>query len=100
MYNYFTDVLIGASMKISKDIIAREIQGDTVLLNLVTGDYFSLNSVGTDIYNCLAEGLTVEQVRSCLLDKYDVDINQLDNDIALLLSELRTQGIVEENTAE
>ena len=60
-------------MKINKDIIARDIHGDTVLLNIKTGDYFSLNAVGTDIFYCLQEGKNESETITCLLDKYDVD---------------------------
>lgn len=64
-------------MKVSKDIISRVIQGDTVLLNIITGDYFSLNSVGTDIYTCIADEMEVNSIVACLVDKYETTTEQL-----------------------
>lgn len=83
-------------MKINKDIIAREIQGDTVLLNLITGDYYSLNAVGTDIYNCITEGKDKDSMLEFLLAKYDVSAVQLKTDISALVSDLRECKIIEE----
>ena len=57
-------------MKINDKIIAREIQGEMVLLNMENGDYFSLNSLGTEIYECILNGMQNEEIISFLLNKY------------------------------
>ena len=38
-------------MIINSEIIAKELQGETVLLNKESGDYFTLNNMGTEVYN-------------------------------------------------
>ena len=83
-------------MKINKNIIARDIQGDTVLLNMITGDYFSLNSVGTDIYNCIVEEMDQSSILSFLMEKYDINSEFLTKDTVSLLSELRENNILED----
>ena len=82
-------------MKVNKDIIARDIQGDTVLLNMKTGDYFSLNAVGTDIYNCISEGIDNASIIDCLVEKYEVTGEQLKSDVSSLITELKENGIIE-----
>ena len=84
-------------MIINDKIIAREIQGDTVLLNKESGDYFSLNTVGTDIYNCICKGMETEDIVSFLLDKYDVGYDTLKNDVMSLVSELKEKNIIINN---
>jgi len=84
-------------MIINDKIIAREIQGDTVLLNKESGDYFSLNTVGTDIYNCICKGMETEDIVSFLLDKYDVGYDTLKNDVISLVSELKEKNIIINN---
>jgi hypothetical protein len=49
-------------MKVNENIIAKEIQGETVLLNKENGDYFSLNKVGTDIFNYIAKILDIWEI--------------------------------------
>jgi len=85
---------VGGCMKINKDIISRVIQGDTVLLNKITGDYFSLNAVGTDIYNCLINEMEVNSIVDCLVDKYDVNAEQLKSDVIALIENLKENEIV------
>ncbi len=83
-------------MKINKNIIARDIQGDTVLLNMITGDYFSLNPVGTDIYDCIVKEMDQSLILTFLLEKYNVDSEILTKDTVSLLSELRENNILED----
>ena len=84
-------------MIVNGKIIAREIQGETVLLNKESGDYFSLNAVGTDIYNCICKGMETETIVSFLLDRYDVEHNTLKNDVISLVSELKEKKIILNN---
>ena len=84
-------------MIVNDKIIAREIQGETVLLNKESGDYFSLNAVGTDIYNCICRGMETETIVSFLLDRYDVEHNTLKNDVISLVSELKEKKIILNN---
>jgi len=84
-------------MIVNDKIIAREIQGETVLLNKESGDYFSLNTVGTDIYNCICKGMEIETIVSFLLDRYDVEYNTLKNDVISLVSELKEKKIILKN---
>ncbi|MHB1347477.1 MAG: PqqD family protein [Candidatus Humimicrobiaceae bacterium] len=81
-------------MKINEKIIAREIQGETVILNKENGDYFSLNLVGTDIYNNIIKGLETEDIISELLKKYKVDSDTLRIDIASLIFKLKEKRII------
>ena len=84
-------------MIINDKIIAKEIQGEAVLLNKESGDYFSLNAVGTDIYNCICRGMETETIVSFLLDRYDVEHNTLKNDVISLVSELKEKKIILNN---
>jgi hypothetical protein len=81
-------------MKINEKIIAREIQGEAVLLNKENGDYFSLNIVGTDIYNCICKGLETEDIVTTLLQKYNVEHDTLKDDVISLISKLKEKKII------
>ena len=81
-------------MKINDKIISREIQGEMVLLNMENGDYFSLNSLGTEIYKYISNGMQNEEIISFLLNKYDVEPDVLKNDIESLVSKMLEKNIL------
>ncbi|MDD3777684.1 MAG: PqqD family protein [Actinomycetota bacterium] len=81
-------------MKINENIISREIQGETVLLNKQNGDYFSLNNVGTDIFNCIGQNMEAEAIVNSLFEKYDIEYEQLKSDVLSLISELKEKNIL------
>jgi len=81
-------------MIINKKIITRELQGETVLLNQENGDYFSLNGIGTQVYNCICEGMEIEEIINFLLNKYDTEYNTLKNDIVSLITKMQKKNIL------
>ena len=81
-------------MIVNDKIIAREIHGETVLLNKENGDYFSLNTIGTEIFNCICRGMEIEAIVSFLLDTYGVEQDTLKQDVISLVSELKEKKII------
>ena len=81
-------------MNINKKIIAKEIQGETVLLNKENGDYFSLNKMGTEIYNCICSGKEIDEITGYLFEKYDEEYNTIKKDIEDLISGLKKKNII------
>lgn len=81
-------------MIVNEKIITREIQGEMVLLNMENGDYFSLNSLGTEIYECILNGMQNEEIISFLINKYNVEFNVLKNDVESLISQMFEKNIL------
>jgi len=74
--------------------MARQIGEDVVILNLATGIYFGLDMVGARMWALLSEGKTVAEACDAVLEEYDVERERLEGDMADLLSELVSQGLV------
>ena len=89
-----TTVIGSGVMKISDSIIAKEIQGETVLLNKENGDYFSLNKMGTEIYNYISGGKEIEKIADCLFKKYDTEYGIIKKDIEDLIITLKKKSIL------
>lgn len=81
-------------MRINKNIIAKDLQGETVLLNMKNGDYFTLNNMGTKVYDHICQGMTIKQITESLFEEYEVGYDQLRNDVLTLVDELRKKDIV------
>jgi hypothetical protein len=75
-------------------ILAREVGGETVLLNLDSGMYFGLDSVGTDVWRLLGTGVSLAQAATHLIEQYDVERAVLEADLLRLVNELAAGGLV------
>jgi len=79
---------------INPSVIYRELSGEVVLLNLQSGVYYGLDSVGSRVWQLLMESRGIEEVCAILLDEYDVDPDTLRADVERLVGELSDKGLV------
>jgi len=83
-------------MIINSEIIAKELQGETVLLNKESGDYFTLNNMGTEVYNCICDGMETGEIIDLLFGKYDIEYDKLKADIISLIDKMKEKNILAE----
>ena len=79
---------------ISKDVLAQELAGETVLLDLCSENYFGLDAVGTRVWQLLNEGRTGSDLIDTLQDEYEVEREVLEKDIFELLERLSDAGLI------
>ena len=48
--------------KLSPDVVFRDLDGEAVILDLVSGTYFGLNEVGTRVWRLVDEGRDPSQI--------------------------------------
>lgn len=82
------------TIKISDDVVFRDLAGEAVILNLATGTYFGLDEVGTRIWHVLAEHGSKDKVIEVLLGEYEVEEGQLRSDVDHLIQQLSDKGLV------
>lgn len=88
-------VSLAQSAAIAPDVIFRLLDGEAVLLNLNTGNYFGLDAVGTRAWELILEHHSLERVHSLLLDEYDVDADRLAQDLLTLVQEFCAKGLIQ-----
>jgi hypothetical protein len=77
------------------DVVAREVGGETILLDLASGNYFGLDPVGSRIWQLLEErGCTLVEACDVLIGEYEVERPQLEADVLALAERLREQNLV------
>ncbi len=81
-------ISLSSNISISSEVLAQEVDGETVLLDLQSESYFGLDEVGTRIWQLLQEHSELQKVFGILLEEYDVDEKQLENDLHELLDKL------------
>jgi hypothetical protein len=82
------------NVQLSDDVVAREVGGETMLLDLASGKYFGLNAVGGRFWQLVEGGMTAAQARDMLLGEFEVEAERLDSDLASLIEDLRESGLV------
>lgn len=63
------------------DLIHAEVDGESLLIDAVRGISLYLNETGTLIYKLLKNGKSEEEIKKSLLDEFDVDLEEAEQDI-------------------
>jgi len=79
---------------ISEEALSQEVNGETVILDLKSESYFGLDEVGTRIWQLLQEHGDVRKTFDVMLDEFDVEEDQLENDMSALLDEMLEKGLL------
>ena len=69
-------------------VFAQEVDGEMVLLDMASENYFGLDAVASDIWQLLQDGKTLQEVYDALLEMYDVSSDQLKNDLTAFVNKL------------
>ena len=94
-YNiYLMSIQSCHAVRISPDVLFKEVSGEMVLLDLKSEKYFGLDAVGTRIWTLLQTGCPVGEVVDRLLEVFDVDRATLEADLAELLEQLAGAGLI------
>jgi hypothetical protein len=84
-----------AKIKILEDVLTTQVDDEMVLLNLTNGKYFSLDDVGTRMWQLLTEHEDLKIVHQALLKEYKVDSLQLEQDLLELMDKLAANGLLQ-----
>jgi len=84
----------GARYRVSADIVANRVADVMVLVNLKTDRIFSLNKTASRLWELLASGNNLDEVRANLLDEFDVPANQVDREIDEMISSFKNENLI------
>jgi hypothetical protein len=76
------------------DLLASDMQGETVMLDMVSGYYFAMDSVGGRIWQLLEHASTVAQVCQSLQQEYEVDEATCQREVSEFIDELLKHHLV------
>jgi hypothetical protein len=79
----------------SKEQVTASLMGQAVMLNVKTGKYYSLNSVGSRIWELLEQPISVQYLYQKILNEYQVDNQRCEEDTFHLLYQLHQAGLIE-----
>jgi Coenzyme PQQ synthesis protein D (PqqD) len=73
-----------------REIIWSVVDGEAMLLNAVSGEYFSLNGTGTEVWQRLQDGTSEAEIVESMARMYGVEASGIQRDVADLIAELRS----------
>lgn len=77
------------------DVLVQQLQLEAVLLNINTGRYYGLDEVGTRMWTLLTTSDSIESAYSSLSREFEVDPDQLQNDLQNFVARLTEEGLLE-----
>lgn len=80
---------------IPKTVLSRTVGTETILLNLETSTYHSLNAVGGRFWALVQEGSDFEQALTVMRGEYAVEPARLEADLRALCAELQSLKLIE-----
>lgn len=81
-------------INILPDVLSQKIDDETVILDLRSEAYFSLNEIGTRFWQMIEEYGNRNSIIGQLLEEFDVDAEVLNKDIDELMGKLVDAGLV------
>ncbi len=80
--------------RVPEGIAARVIDGEAIIINLVTGIYYSMDRVGGLIWAMLEGGHSVGQIAEAVIDRYEVSSEQAQDDVEQVTAELLRENLI------
>ena len=78
----------------SPNAVSETIDGELVVMNLATGNYFSGQGVGALLWSCFERQWAPEDAMAAVLAVYDVDAERLKADYQRFVDSLREHGLI------
>jgi hypothetical protein len=78
----------------SEKVLFQELDGEAILLDLASEQYFGLDELGTRIWQLLQQHSRLADVHAALLAEYDVPSEQLQADLLDFIQQLTDSGLV------
>ncbi len=85
---------LNSRIRAAEGVLVRELDGEAVLLNVTTEQYYGLDAVGARMWAVLTQADTLQAALDQLLDVYEVEAAVLRGDVEALVADLLAQGLI------
>ncbi|MFC1638852.1 PqqD family protein [Patescibacteria group bacterium] len=81
-------------------VISEVLDGETILINLETGNYYSMNDTGSTVWKLLQVGSGVDGMKAALVAGYEVDDSAAAKDLQAFLDTLQADELIVAQAAD
>jgi hypothetical protein len=82
--------------KILRELISEEV----VIINMLTGSYYSLTDLGASIWDMIEQGLSLDRILQSLINQYEASSEVIQASLDQLIVSLATEGLIVAKTDE
>jgi hypothetical protein len=75
-------------------VIHQTIDDEVIIVGLDTGNYYSLDQVGADVWNQIAQGMTLPDVVEHIVRRYGCGREEADDTVRRLVEELQRESLI------
>lgn len=83
-----------ARVQADPDLLSTEIDGETVMMDVVSGNYYSLDSIGSRIWRALAQPVAITDLCATLEREYDAPEDVIRKDVLALLDDMLARRLI------
>ena len=87
--------VLNKKVTFAETVFAQEVDGEMVLLDMNSENYFGLDEVGSSIWQAMQEDGALKKVFERLLEQYEVKEDVLKEDLLTFVEKLEESGLVE-----
>lgn len=83
-----------STVRVPEHVVYRAFEGETVLLNLQTGQYHGLNPTGGRMLELLAATGSVDETADAMAEEFGVPVDEVSSDIEGFCADLAARGLI------
>ena len=88
-------LVFSARLAVPANVLVRQVESESVLLNLTSERYFGLDEVGTRMWTALTTSPSIQAAYETLIAEYDVEDARLRQNLEELVERLVANGLLE-----
>lgn len=88
-------LVFSASLAVPAHVLVRQVENESVLLNLTSERYFGLDEVGTRMWTALTTSPSIQAAYETLIAEYEVEDARLRQNLEELVERLVANGLLE-----
>jgi hypothetical protein len=89
------EITLQSVISAKKEIVAADMDGDTVMMSIEAGKYYNLGTTGGMIWKMLESPVSVAAVITKLLEQYEVTREQCEAEVLAFLNGIKQEGLLE-----
>jgi hypothetical protein len=75
--------------------IVSDMSGEKVMLSITNGKYYNLGDMGGEIWDLMKESISINQIITILLSKYEVDQSECEEQVTSFLKHLQEEELIQ-----
>jgi|WetSurMetagenome_2_1015567.scaffolds.fasta_scaffold352435_2 hypothetical protein len=81
-------------------VIHETIDGETVIVNLDSGNYYSLDKVGADVWECLVKDFSVHRIIEAIASRYTGERENIEKTMYQFIDEMQQENLIVINESQ